>query len=91
MLNPHLQAAFVPEQIQFPSGPITKPYTVTPSDTVDLLTGTRAIYVGVAGDVSLLLLDGATVTLTLVAGWHPIAPRRVRATGTTATGIIAGL
>lgn len=91
MVNPHLQATFVPEQIQFPSGPVTKPFAITPDNNTDLPTGTRVIYVGVAGDVSFVLLDGTTVTLTLAAGWHPIAPKRVRSTGTTATGIIGGL
>lgn len=89
--NPHTQAAFVSEQVQLPSGPVTKPFAITPNDSNDLPTGTRAIYVGVAGDVSFLLLDGTTVTLTLAAGWHPIAPKRVRLTGTTATGIVGGL
>ncbi|MEQ1761568.1 MAG: hypothetical protein ABL984_00345 [Pyrinomonadaceae bacterium] len=89
--NPHTQAPFVPELVQFPSGPITKPFAITPSDSVDLATGTRAIYVGVAGNVAFMLLDGVSVTVALAAGWHPIAPKRVLATGTTATGILGGI
>jgi hypothetical protein len=92
ILNPAQFPVFNPEGVQFPSGPITRPFTITPADGTDVPTGTRAIYVGVAGDVSLLLLDNTTtVTLTLAAGWHPIAMKRVRSTGTTATGLIGGI
>lgn len=53
------------------------------------------LYVGVAGDVVLELLDmdNATATnktLTLAQGWHPVRARKVVASGTTATGLFWG-
>jgi hypothetical protein len=73
---------------------ITEAVAVTPSDTADVpLTVARGLYVGVAGDVSVILAENtAPVTIPgLAAGiWHPMAVRRVRSTGTTATGIVVG-
>lgn len=64
---------------------------VTPSDTENLPLGApRAIFVGVAGDVALTDMMGNTSTLVSAgAQYHPIRPARVRATGTTATNILA--
>jgi S-adenosylmethionine synthetase len=63
---------------------------VTPSDSI-VFAATRALYVGVAGDI---VVDGAKrgtqVTLTAAAaGEHPWQVTRVYSTGTTATGIVA--
>jgi hypothetical protein len=68
----------------------TSAASVTPHDTNNIRT-TRAIYVGVSGDVKVDMVDGSTVTFTgLTANaFHPISARRVYSTGTTATGIIA--
>jgi hypothetical protein len=62
---------------------------VTPSDTVD--QSGAAIYVGGAGNVSLLTEGGDTVTFTAppVGSIIPMRFTRVRATGTTATLLIA--
>lgn len=69
---------------------------VTPSDSLDLIApvgvnGTKYLYLGVTGDVSAITSGGDTVTFIGLAGgvFHPISVRRVRATGTTATGILA--
>jgi hypothetical protein len=64
---------------------------VTPSDTVDLAFTTRAIYVGGAGTLTVILAGGATVEfLAVPAGtWLWIAATRVKATGTSATSIVA--
>lgn len=72
--------------------PVFNAFAVTPSDTVDLAHVACAIYCGGGGDVSLITLNGDQVTFTaLVSGiFHPITASRIRATGTTATGIIAG-
>jgi hypothetical protein len=67
-------------------------FAVVPSDAADLGNGaTRGLYVGVTGDVSAVMTGGNTVTFTgLSAGIvHPISVGRIRATGTTATGILA--
>lgn len=69
----------------------TKWKAITPSDTADLDVPIAGIYVGGAGDVTAIMRDGtagvfkaATVGLIL-----PIAPRRINATGTTATNLLA--
>lgn len=65
---------------------------VAPSDSADLSLGfCRGIIVGVAGAVSVLGTSGTVINFPLlVAGViHPICATRIRATGTTATGIVA--
>ena len=64
------------------------------SDTDDLPGGvTKALYVGIAGNVSLIMAedpDAAPVTIPMLAGVViPFAVRRIRSTGTTASSIIA--
>lgn len=70
---------------------------VTPSDTTDLTYMTRGLYIGVAGDVTVNMLNGTsatnigTVTFTAVPAGTilPIACWRVKSSGTTATNITA--
>lgn len=64
---------------------------VAPSDSTDLTRTCRALYIGVAGSVVVNMPDGGTVTFAgLQAGTVlPVRVRRVRATGTTATSIVA--
>lgn len=64
---------------------------VTPSDSADLAKATRAIYVGVTGNVKLTTIEGDTVTFVgCVAGSIlPIQAARIWATGTTATNLVA--
>lgn len=68
-------------------------YDAVLSDTVDLPQGlTKCIYVEVGGNVKWVgkdQLDAAAVTRNLYKGWHPIRARRIWATGTTATGLLA--
>ena len=66
--------------------------TVTPSDTHAIKGGpARALYVGVTGDVAAVNENGVAVIFTAVPAGAvlPIATRRVNATNTTATNIIA--
>lgn len=74
-----------------PLGPYRDHVAVTPSDTDDLPNGVAvAIMCTGAGNVSVILESGRTVTLTLAAnyaGKQEYQIRRVRSTGTTATGI----
>lgn len=62
---------------------------ITPNDTTGFAV-TRGIYIGGAGNIKVDMLDGTTVTFTAIAAGiiHPIAVKKVYATGTTATGII---
>jgi hypothetical protein len=65
---------------------------VTPNDSADLSAACRALYVGVAGTVSVRAPGSTTaVVFQSVAGGSilPIFVSRVMATGTTATGIVA--
>lgn len=65
---------------------------VTPSDTLDLATSARALYVGGAGNVTLDTVGGQAAVLVsaIPAGTVlPIRAQRVRATGTNATLIVA--
>lgn len=66
---------------------------VVPADGADLAKATKGLSFGVAGDLKVTTAGGATVTIlsgSLAAGViHPICVRRVWATGTTATGIVA--
>lgn len=84
----------------FPGGmggslaPVPSAFAIAPADGADIPAVTRAIYVGVSGDLKVMLLeDSVAVTFVgLAAGiWHPMRVQRVYATGTTATDIIGGL
>jgi hypothetical protein len=71
--------------------PADKAVAITPSNSTDLTTPTRGIYVGVSGDLTVDLVKGGTqITFVgLAAGIiHPIAAKRVYATGTDATDIL---
>ena len=65
--------------------------SVTPSNSVNLTTEARAIYVGVAGNLAVNMRDGTTGTFTNVPAGSPLPIRatRILATGTTATGLIS--
>lgn len=70
--------------------PYWRARALTPSDTANLDSPTRALYVGGAGNASVVLQDGATVTLTglLVGTIYPVRVKRVNLTGTTATNLV---
>ncbi len=78
-----------------PIAPISVPMpgltggAVVPSDTVNFVTTTRRLWIGVAGTVS-VVMAGVTVNFTAVpVGWFDVACTRVNATGTAATTILA--
>lgn len=65
---------------------------VTPSDDVDLTTLTRGLFVGVGGDVAVIMSGNLIATTFKNVGDGQILPiivRRVMATNTTATNIVA--
>lgn len=68
-------------------------FNITPSDANNLPKKTRGIYVGVSGDLATIMADGSEVTWPALAAGvaHPIQAIRVKATGTTATGIVGGV
>lgn len=73
------------------SAPATRFAAVTPSDSADLGELPKALYVGVGGALVLRGADGVVVTFTQVVGGTvlPVRARRVQATGTTASAIVA--
>lgn len=74
-------------------GPYTNGIAVTPDDGQMLPAVCRGVYVGVAGDLAVLLRDdapGGAVTFKAVPAGSvlPIWVKQVLATGTTATSIL---
>lgn len=72
------------------SGPALDALPVTPSDSADLLHVAIGLYIETGGAVSVVTALGQVRTLN-VADFSllPLGVSRVRATGTTATGIHA--
>lgn len=70
--------------------PASSAAAITPTDDTDLGSITRGLYVGVSGDVTVVMRDGQTVLFTALAAGvvHPLAVRQVHDTGTDATNIV---
>lgn len=64
---------------------------VTPHDSTNFSSMTRALYVGVTGNVTVVMKSGAVVLFSAVPVGTilPVRCSRVNATGTTASGIVA--
>jgi hypothetical protein len=60
------------------------------SDSVDLTVPTRGIYVGVAGNIKLVTIEGETVTFVgvLAGSTIPVRCKQVFSTLTTATSLL---
>ncbi len=71
--------------------PATNAVAITPSDSTSLTTSARAIYCGVGGNISVLTVNGQTVTFAnVLAGTIlPVRVERVNSTGTTASSLVA--
>ena len=77
--------------LAIPAG-YTRITNITPSDTVPVPPGTKAIMVEGPGNLSLMMPGAVSpFNMTGVPAFQviPISPRLVRATGTTATNIVA--
>lgn len=70
--------------------PASDGFAITPHDTNALPEVTRALYVGGAGAISVILASGTSLTLSGIAGGTilPLRLRQVKATGTTATALV---
>lgn len=70
--------------------PATSGEVIVPNDTTDLPHATRGIYIGSTGSLAVVLVSGDELTLNGVqAGTiYPLRIARVRATGTTAAGLV---
>ncbi len=71
------------------TGPICGGFAISPDDGADIQQVTRALMVSGAGDVTAVLKNGDTLTLSglMVGVLYPFRVVRILATGTTATGI----
>ncbi len=74
------------------TAPATRSVAVTPNDSTDLANISRALWVGGAGNVAVMLADD-TVAVTFVGvaagSLLPVRVKRVMATNTTATNLVA--
>lgn len=64
-------------------------FAITPNDSANLTQTTRWLIVGTAGDVKVDFADGtaAVVLKAVPVGVHPLAVKKVFATGTTAQNL----
>lgn len=71
------------------TAPVVKGVAVTPHDT-NSIAQTRGLYVGATGNLTVTMADGAdTLYSNVPVGIFPICVTKVKATGTTATNIVA--
>lgn len=72
------------------AGPATDMVPITPSDTADLPAVALALYAETGGTIVFTSAGGATRTVRVADfSMLPVGVRRVRATGTTASGLHA--
>ena len=72
------------------TAPAAAAEAITPSDTEELQSVTRAIYLGQDGDLNVVMKSGDTVLLRNLQGgvFYPLRVSQVLATGTTAADIV---
>jgi hypothetical protein len=65
-------------------------FAIVPSDTVDFSYATKGIYVGGPGTISVVTINGETVTFSAVPAGIilPIRAKRVNVAGTSATNLV---
>ena len=73
-----------------PTAPSDHAFAVTPNDGADLREVTRALYVGTGGNLAIVFAAGSEASLLNVQSGTvlPVRCRRIKATGTTATGLV---
>ena len=71
-------------------GPLTRAASITPDDAIDLPFESRAVMVAAAGDLAVTLTDGDTLVLPALRPGviYPLAVTRVRASGSTTSGVV---
>ncbi len=71
--------------------PAREAMSVTPNDAVDITHTSRAIYVGVSGDITVHMADETTAVVfkSVPAGILPVRVDRILATGTSASDLVA--
>lgn len=73
------------------TAPASHAAAVTPDDDTDLAETTRAVWVGGAGNVEVIMAGGGTVVFTAVPAGTllPIRVTRIKAANTDASSIVA--
>ena len=77
--------------VDSPMAPAETCFEIVPDDVAELERATKALFVGEGGDVTLVSLNGeAPVTFANLASGSilDVRVRAVKATGTTATGLV---
>jgi hypothetical protein len=83
----------VPSPVGGPNAtdPITQVFAITPDDGTDLAICPRCLIIDAPGTVTMDLLGGSeNVAVPLQAGFNPIRPTRVYASGTDSSLTIVG-
>lgn len=67
-----------------------QPFAITPDDDNDLERNVRGVYIGGAGNLTVMKEDGTTETFVtpLVGTVVPVQTKRVMASGTTASNLM---
>lgn len=71
--------------------PATDWFSITPNNTVDIPLRPRFIYVGTAGNLNMQGDSGVALVVPVAVGYHPLGPKRILVTSTTASGIVGFL
>lgn len=78
---------------QMPPGPASGAYAITPSDTQKLPFDTRGLYVGVTGNVTVVMTNDVLANTVLfvavpAGSLLPISVKYVLSSGTTASSLV---
>lgn len=73
------------------TAPASMAYDIVPNSSADLATVTRAVYIGSAGDLAVVLRAGTTVTFRNLQAGALLPLRIVRVLETTTAGNLVGL
>ncbi len=71
--------------------PAANGFSITPNDSTDLSSVTRALYVGTAGSLAVILKSGQTVTFQNVPAGSLLPIRALRVLNGTTAGALLGL
>ena len=71
-------------------GPAMDGFAITPDDLNDIAEVTRALYIGGAGDITVITKTGSQITFNGLNNGSilPVRVSRILATGTTASNIV---
>lgn len=70
--------------------PARHAFTITPNDNADFANFARAFYVGATGDVALTTVGGDDIIMVglPLGSVVPVACKRIKSTGTTASNLV---